>query len=60
VDGKIHGKEFLKTPDRIRQSFKKYGFEVYRVRNERIKSAPFAVAPDIIQKYYEVVTPKIE
>jgi hypothetical protein len=27
---------------------------VYRVRNERIKSAPFAVAADIIQKYYEV------
>jgi hypothetical protein len=31
------------------------GFEVYRVRNERIKNTPFAVAADIIQKYYEVV-----
>jgi hypothetical protein len=31
------------------------GFEVYRVRNEQIRSAPFAVAADIIQKYYEVV-----
>ena len=31
------------------------GFEVYRVRKEQIKSAPFAVAADIIQKYYEVV-----
>jgi hypothetical protein len=31
------------------------GFEVHRVRNERIQSAPFAVAADIIQKYYEVV-----
>ena len=29
------------------------GFDVYRVRNERFKSAPF-VAADIIQKYYEV------
>jgi very-short-patch-repair endonuclease len=56
VDGKIHDKEFLKTPDRIRQrALKNMGFEVYRVRNERIKSAPFAVAADIIQKYYEVV-----
>ena len=56
VDGKIHDKEFLKTPDRIRErALKNMGFEVYRVRNERIKSAPFAVAADIIQKYYEVV-----
>ena len=31
------------------------GFEVHRVINEQIKSAPFAVAADIIQKYYEVV-----
>ncbi len=59
VDGKIHDKEFLKTPDRIRQrALKNMGFEVYRVRNERIKSAPFAVAADIIQKYYEVVDAK--
>jgi hypothetical protein len=28
---------------------------VHRVRNERIKSAPFAVGADLIQKYYEVV-----
>jgi very-short-patch-repair endonuclease len=56
VDGKIHDKEFLKTPDRIRQrALKNMGFEVYRVRNERIKNAPFAVAADIIQKYYEVI-----
>jgi hypothetical protein len=31
------------------------GLEVYRVRNERIKSAAYAVAEDIVQKYYEVV-----
>jgi hypothetical protein len=31
------------------------GFEVYRVRNEHIKNTPFAVAADVIQKYYEVV-----
>ena len=56
VDGKIHDKEFLKTPDRIRQrALQNMGFEVRRVRNEQIKSAPFAVAADIIQKYYEVV-----
>ena len=56
VDGKIHDKEFLKTPDRIRQrALQNMGFEVHRVINEQIKSAPFAVAADIIQKYYEVV-----
>jgi Protein of unknown function (DUF559) len=55
VDGKIHDKEFLKTPDRIRQrALKNMGFEVHRVRNERIQSAPYAVAADIIQKYYKV------
>jgi hypothetical protein len=31
------------------------GYEVHRVRNERIQSAPYAAAADIIQKYYEVV-----
>jgi very-short-patch-repair endonuclease len=56
VDGKIHDKEFLKTPDRIRQrALQNMGFEVHRIRNEQIKRAPFAVAADIIQKYYEVV-----
>jgi hypothetical protein len=56
VDGKIHNKEFLKTPDRIRQrALKNMGYEVHRARNERIQSAPYAVAADIIQKYYEVV-----
>lgn len=55
VDGKIHDKEFMKTPDRIRQrALKNMGYEVHRVRNERIQSAPYAVAADIIQKYYEV------
>lgn len=55
VDGKIHDKERMKTPDRIRQrALKNMGYEVYRVRNERIQSAPYAVAADIIQKYYEV------
>jgi very-short-patch-repair endonuclease len=56
VDGKIHDKEFMKTPDRIRQrALKNMGFEVHRVRNEHIQSLPSAVAADIIQKYYEVV-----
>jgi very-short-patch-repair endonuclease len=55
VDGKIHDREFLKTPDRIRQrALKNMGYEVYRIRNERIKSAPYAAFEDIIQRYYEV------
>jgi hypothetical protein len=45
----------MKTPDRIRQrALKNMGYKVHRVRNERIQSAPYAVAADIIQKYYEV------
>jgi very-short-patch-repair endonuclease len=56
VNGKIHDKEFQKTPDRIRQrALKNMGYEVHRVRNEQIQRVPNAVAEDIIQKYYEVV-----
>lgn len=56
IHGKIHDKEFLKTPDRIRQrALKNMGYEVHRVRNERIQSTQYAVAADIIQKYNEVV-----
>ena len=56
ADGKIHDKEFLKTPDRIRQrALQNMGFEVHRIKNEQIKTAPFIVAADIIQKYYELV-----
>jgi very-short-patch-repair endonuclease len=56
VDGKIHDKEFLKTPDRIRQrALKNMGYDVHRVRNEQVQNAPRAIAEDIIQRYYEVV-----
>jgi very-short-patch-repair endonuclease len=56
VDGKIHDKGFLKTPDRIRQrALQDMGYTVHRVGNDRIMSAPYAVAADIIQKYYEIV-----
>jgi very-short-patch-repair endonuclease len=53
VDGKIHDKDFLKTPDRIRQrALKNMGYEVHRVRNEQVKNTPQAVAEEIIQRYY--------
>jgi hypothetical protein len=56
VDGKIHDKELLKTPDRIRQrALENMGYEIHRVRNDHIINAPHAVAEDIIQRYYEVV-----
>jgi very-short-patch-repair endonuclease len=55
VDGKIHDKDFLKTPDRIRQrALQDMGYTVHRLGNDRIMSAPYAVAADIIQKYYEI------
>jgi very-short-patch-repair endonuclease len=56
VDGKIHDKEFMKTPDRIRQrALKNMGYEVHRIRNEHVQRLPSVVAADLIQKYYEVV-----
>jgi very-short-patch-repair endonuclease len=56
VDGKIHDKEFMKTPDRIRQrALKNMGYEVHRIRNEHVQRLPSVVAADIIQKYYEVI-----
>jgi very-short-patch-repair endonuclease len=56
VDGKIHDKEFLKTPDRIRQrALENMGYNVHRVRNDQVQNAPHAVAENIIQRYYEVI-----
>jgi very-short-patch-repair endonuclease len=38
VDGKIHDKEFLKTPDRIRQrALENMGYNVHRVRNDQVQ-----------------------
>jgi very-short-patch-repair endonuclease len=49
VDGKIHDKEFLKTPDRIRQrALENMSYEAYRVRNDQVQNAPHVVAEDII------------
>jgi hypothetical protein len=47
-------KNFRKHLTDSSKSFKKYGYEV-QSKNEQIKSAPFAVGADIIQKYYKVV-----
>jgi hypothetical protein len=56
VDGKIHDKDFQKTPDRIRQrALENMGYDVLRIKNEEIQSTPDAVAERIIQKYFEVV-----
>jgi very-short-patch-repair endonuclease len=38
VDGKVHDKDFQKTPDRIRQrALEKMGYDVLRVKNEEFK-----------------------
>lgn len=56
VDGKVHDKDFQKTPDRIRQrALEKMGYYVLRVKNEEIQNKPDSVAERIIQKYLEVV-----
>jgi very-short-patch-repair endonuclease len=49
VDDKIHDKELLKTPDRIRQrALENMSYEAYRVRNDQVQNAPHVVAEDII------------
>ena len=55
VDGKIHDKEYRKTPDRIRhRALENMGYNVLRVRNEEIQNRPYAIADRIIQRYFEV------
>jgi very-short-patch-repair endonuclease len=54
VDGKIHDKEYRKTPDRIRhRALENMGYNVLRVRNAEIQNTPDAVAEIIIQRYFE-------
>jgi very-short-patch-repair endonuclease len=54
VDGKIHDKEYRKTPDRIRhRALENMGYDVLRVRNEEIHATPDVIAERIIQRYFE-------
>jgi len=56
VDGKVHDKDFQRTPDRIRQrALENMGYDVLRVKNAEIQNTPDAVAEMIIQRYFEVV-----
>jgi hypothetical protein len=56
VDGKVHDKDFQRTPDRIRQrALENMGYDVLRVKNAEIQNTPDAVAEVIIQRYFEVV-----
>src|ERR671939_661096 len=56
VDGKVHDKDFQKTPDRIRQrALENMGYHVLRVKNEEIQNTPDSVAERIIQKYIGVI-----
>jgi len=56
VDGKVHDKDFQKTPDRIRQrALENMGYNVLRVKNAEIQNTPDNVAERIIQRYFEVV-----
>jgi very-short-patch-repair endonuclease len=55
VDGKVHDKDFQKTPDRIRQrALENMGYYVLRIKNEEIQNTPDSVAGRIIQRYFEV------
>jgi len=56
VDGKVHDKDFQKTPDRIRQrALENMGYNILRVKNEEIQNTPDVVAERITQKYIEVI-----
>ena len=56
VDGKVHNKDFQKTPDRIRQrALENMGYYVLRIKNEEIQNTPDSVAERIIQKYIELI-----
>jgi very-short-patch-repair endonuclease len=56
VDGKVHDKDFQKTPDRIRQrALENMGYNVLRVKNEEIQNMPDSIAERISQKYFEVI-----
>jgi very-short-patch-repair endonuclease len=55
VDGKIHDKDFQKTPDRIRQrALENMGYDILRVKNVEVQNIPDAVAERIIQRYFEI------
>jgi ATP-dependent DNA helicase RecG len=55
VDGKVHDKDFHKTPDRIPQrALENMGYYVLRIKNEEIQNTPDSVAERIIQRYFEV------
>jgi hypothetical protein len=55
VDGKVHDKDFQKTPDRTRQrALEKMGYYVLRIKNEEIQNSPDTIAERIIQRYFEV------
>jgi very-short-patch-repair endonuclease len=55
VDGKVHDKDFQKTPDRIRQrALENMGYYILRIKNEEIQNTPDSVAERIIQRYFEV------
>jgi very-short-patch-repair endonuclease len=44
-DGKIHDREYQKTPDRIRhRALENIGYYVLRVKNEEIQNTPKAIA----------------
>jgi len=61
VDGKVHDKDFQKTPDRIRQrALENMGYYVLRVKNEEIQKSSDSVAERIIQKYIEVIEERSE
>src|SRR5215467_8197064 len=56
VDGKVHDKDFQKTPDRIRQrALENMGYKVLQVKNAEIQNTPDNVAERIVQRYFEVV-----
>jgi very-short-patch-repair endonuclease len=56
VDGKIHDRDYLKTPDRIRRrALENMGYNVLRVKNEQILNMADDIAERIIERYSIIV-----
>jgi hypothetical protein len=55
IDGKIHDRSWMKTPDRIRQrALEMMGYTVIRIKNEELNANPERCADFIREKFYQV------
>ena len=60
VDGRVHDRPSLRTPDRIRQrALEAMGYHVIRVKNSEISRNPGEVAQKIAQTFYQITDTEV-